>query len=323
MSAPANGAGGRGPRLLSTAEGTSADAFGPSEWGLFLFCGLVWGGSFYLIAESVDHFAPAVVAFIRVALGALVVAIAPGAWRPIARGDWPRLVFVAAIWMALPFVLFPYAERVVASSIAGMINAGLPVFAATIAALLLRRMPGRVQTMGLLLGLAGVALITIPSLSDGRAEVLGICALILAVVGYGVGVNLTVPLQHRYGTLPPLARIELVAAVMLLPFAVVGLRDSTFAWSALAANAVLGLLATGAAFLAMFTLMGRTGATRAAAVTYLFPVVALALGVLLRDEPLHLIAIAGTVLVLGGAWLVSRREDRRAAVVEAEAATPS
>ncbi len=313
---------GRGPRLLSTAEGSSAGAFGATEWGLFAFCGLVWGGSFYLIAESVDHFAPAVVAFVRVAFGIVVVGIAPGARPAIARSDWPRLIFVAAVWMAMPFVLFPYAERVVASSIAGMVNASLPVFAATIAALLLRRMPGRTQTLGLLVGLAGVALIAMPSL-DGRANTLGVMALILAVIGYGFGVNLTIPLQQRYGTLRPLVRIEVVAGLLLLPFAVAGLGDSTFAWSALVANAVLGLLATGAAFLAMFTLMGRAGATRASAVTYIFPVVALALGVWLRDEPLHAVAIAGTVLVLAGAWLVSRREDRRTAVSEAEAATPS
>lgn len=301
---------GRRPTILSTAEGTSAAAFGPNEWALFLFCGLVWGGSFYLIAESVDHFHPAVVAFVRIALGASIIVFARGAWRPIDRADWPRITLVAAVWMALPFLLFPYAERVVASSVAGMINASLPVFSATIAAVLLRRMPGPMQRAGLLVGVLGVALIAVPSSGEGRSSALGIAALILAVIGYGIGVNLTIPLQQRYGTLAPLARIELAAGAMLLPFALFGMRHSTFAWSALAANAVLGLAATGAAFLAMFTLMGRVGATRASAVTYLFPVVALVLGVALRDEPLHAIAVVGTLLVLVGAWLVSRKERR-------------
>lgn len=301
---------GRRGTILSTAEGTSAAAFGPAEWGLFTFCGLVWGGSFYLIAESVDHFAPAVVGFVRIALGAAVIVFVPGAWKPMARSDWPRIVVVAAVWMALPFVLFPLAERVVASSVAGMINASLPVFSATIAALLLRRMPGSMQRAGLLVGLLGVTLIAVPSFNAGASSAWGIAALVAAVVGYAIGVNLTVPLQQRYGTLAPLARIELTAGAMLLPFALIGLRHSSFAWSALAANAVLGLAATGAAFLAMFTLMGRVGATRSSAVTYLFPVVALILGVTLRDEPLHAVAVIGAALVLVGAWLVSRKERR-------------
>ena len=54
--------------------------------------------------------------------------------------------------------------------------------------------------------------------------------------------------------------------------------------------------------------MGRVGATRSSAVTYLFPLVALTLGVVFRDEPLHAIAIVGAALVLIGAWLVSRTE---------------
>ncbi len=299
---------GGGSRILSTAEGTRTGAFGVAEWTLFSFCGVVWGGSFLLIAESADHFASSVIAFVRIALGALVVAVAPGAWSPVARRDLPRVVFVAAVWMALPFVLFPWAERTVASSIAGMINAGLPVFAATIAALLLRRVPRRIQVAGLVVGFAGVALIAIPSVTESRSSALGIAALVLAVIGYAVGVNLTVPLQQRYGTLPVLVRIECVAGIMMAPFALVGLRHSTFAWSALIANTLLGLLATGAAFLAMFTLMGRVGATRSSAVTYVFPVIALTLGVVFRDEPLHAIAVAGAALVMVGAWLVSRSE---------------
>lgn len=302
-------------RILTTAEGTRAGSFGVFEWALFAFCGLVWGGSFLLIAVSVEHFASAVVAFIRVALGTVIVAVAPGAWAPVDRRDMPRIILVAAIWMSLPFVLFPWAERSVASSVAGMINAGLPVFTATIAALLLRRAPRRTQVVGLVVGFVGVALIAIPSLSHGRSSALGVAALVLAVVCYAIGVNLTIPLQQRYGTLPPLARIELCAAIITLPFALFGLRSSTFAWSALIANMLLGVLATGAAFLAMFTLMGRVGATRSSAVTYVFPIVALTLGVLFRDEPLHATAIVGAGLVLVGAWLVSRTERTPASTV--------
>jgi drug/metabolite transporter (DMT)-like permease len=261
-----------------------------------------------MIAVAGDHFSAAVVAFIRIALGAIVVAVAPGAWHPVARADWPRLVAVAVVWMTLPFVLFPWAERTVASSVAGMINAALPVFAALMAAALLRRSPRLVQIAGLVVGFVGVGLIAVPSITHSTAGALGVGALVLAVGCYAIGITITVPLQQRYGTLAPLLRIEIVAGLVMLPFALAGLRNSTFAWSALIANGLLGVLATGAAFLALLTLMGRVGSTRSSTVTYLFPVVALILGVTFRGEPLHAVAIVGTALVLAGAWLVSRRE---------------
>ncbi len=60
----------------------------------------------------------------------------------------------------------------------------------------------------------------------------------------------------------------------------------------------------------MTILVGRVGATRGSTVTYMFPIIAIALGVLARDEDLHPVALTGTVLVLAGAYLVSRAERR-------------
>jgi drug/metabolite transporter (DMT)-like permease len=58
----------------------------------------------------------------------------------------------------------------------------------------------------------------------------------------------------------------------------------------------------------MTTLVGRVGGPRGAVATYFIPVVAIVLGVLLLDERVAAAAVAGTALVVGGAWLTSRRE---------------
>lgn len=302
---------GRGRRGLNvTAEGSRPEAFGSVDWGLFAFCGLVWGGSFYLIAVGVDHFAPAIVGALRLAFGTAVLAVAPRARRPVDRADWPRILVLSLVWMAIPFLLFPIAEQWVASSVAGMINAGVPVFAAVVAAVLLRRLPSPRQSIGLVLGLAGVVVITLPTLDDGSSSVLGVVLLVIAVALYGVAINLAVPLQQRYGGLPVTLRAQAAALVMILPLAIWGIPSSEFAWSSLAAVAVLGVAGTGLALLAMTVLVGRVGATRGSSVTYAFPITAIVLGVLFRDEPLHLIAVLGTALVIGGAYLVSRSEVR-------------
>jgi drug/metabolite transporter (DMT)-like permease len=295
-------------RTALTAEGTRPGAFAGTDWGLFAFCGLVWGSSFYLIAVGVDHFWPPVVAALRLALGTAVLAVAPRARAPVACGDWPRIALLGLVWMAIPFSLFPIAEQWVASAVAGMINAGVPVFTAILVAVLLRRLPARRQVLGLLLGLAGVVVVALPSLDDGASSVAGILLLLLAVVLYAVALTIAVPLQQQYGGLPVMMRAQGVGFVLTLPFAVWGLGRSDFAWSSLGAVALLGVAGTGLALLAMAVLSGRVGATRGSTVTYLFPVVAIALGVLFRDEDLHAIAIVGAALVVAGAFLVSRAE---------------
>jgi drug/metabolite transporter (DMT)-like permease len=298
--------------LIRTAEGSCAQAFAPTDWGLFGFCALVWGASFYFIAVGVDNFAPAVVAGLRLVFGCAVLAVAPAARRRIGREDMPRIWFLGLVWMAIPFLLFPIAEQWVASSVAGMINAGVPVFAAIVAAALLRRLPGRRQSIGLLLGLAGVAIVTIPSAGEGSSSALGVALLVVAVALYGLAVNLAVPLQQKYGGLPVTLRTQSAALVMVTPLAIVGLFHSTFAWSSFWAVVALGIAGTGLALLSMTILVGRVGATRGSTVTYMFPVIAIILGVLFRDEALHPVAVAGAVLVLAGAWLVSRAERRAA-----------
>ncbi|HEX6581749.1 MAG TPA: DMT family transporter, partial [Actinomycetota bacterium] len=81
-----------------------------------------------------------------------------------------------------------------------------------------------------------------------------------------------------------------------------------FAWSALLAVAAVGMLGTGVAFVLMGRLVGRVGATRASIVGYLIPVVALLLGVHIRDDVVGPFALTGVVLVILGAYLTSRRE---------------
>jgi drug/metabolite transporter (DMT)-like permease len=94
---------------------------------------------------------------------------------------------------------------------------------------------------------------------------------------------------------------------VVLPFGLWGLRGSSFAWASVLAMVPLGVLGTGVAFVLMTTLVGRVGGPRGAVATYFIPVVAIALGVLFLGERVAPAALAGTGLVVAGAWLTSRR----------------
>jgi drug/metabolite transporter (DMT)-like permease len=104
-----------------------------------------------------------------------------------------------------------------------------------------------------------------------------------------------------------LLRAQLAALVLLLPFGLWGLRSSSFAWPSVLAMVPLGVLGTGVAFVLMTTLVGRVGGPRGAVATYFIPVVAIVLGVVLLGERVAPAALAGTALVVAGAWLTSRR----------------
>ena len=298
-----------GPRaLISTAQGSNRDAFGPPEWGLLAFVAGVWGSSFLLIAVGLDDFAPGVVTFGRILFGMLGLAFVPAARVPIEREDWPKVALVGFTWMALPLSLFPIAELYVDSSVAGMINGSVPLFAALIASILLRTRPARGQALGLAVGFLGVVAISVPNLRGADASGLGVGLLLAAVVLYGLSANLAVPLQQKYGGLAVMWRVQLAALVMTAPYGLASIPASDFGWGSLVAVVVLGFLGTGWAFVAMTNLMGRAGATRGTVAIYLTPVVAIGLGVAFRDETVAALALVGMALVLVGAWLTSRAE---------------
>lgn len=297
-------------RLLTTAHGSRPEAFGAPEWGLVVTTAGIWGSSFVLIATGLEAFAPPVVTFARVALGAATVALIPGARRPVDRHDWPSIVLVGLLWMTIPFLLFPIAQQWVDSSVAGMINGAVPVLSAALAALLLRRLPGPIHAAGILIGFGGVACISLPSVVGAEASPFGVALLLVAVTMYAVAANVAVPLQQRYGALPVVFRALCVAVILTAVPAVFGARSSAWAWDSALAMAPLGVLGSGIAFVAFTTLLGRAGATRGAVAVYLTPVVAIVLGVVVRNESVHPLALVGTALVLVGAWLAGSRDER-------------
>ncbi|MEZ5177816.1 MAG: DMT family transporter [Acidimicrobiales bacterium] len=294
-------------RLLTTAEGTSHHPFTPTDWALLLVPSVIWGASFLLIAEGLEAFEPGLVTWLRIVFGFSALAMIPAARRmPIDREDWPRVALVGVVWIAFPMTMFPLAEQWISSSVTGMLNGSMPLFSAAVASILLRRLPGRNQLIGLAVGFAGVVAISLPSLRGGSHTALGAGLVVLAMSSYGFATNLVVPLQQRYGTIPVIWRAQAVALVLTAPFGLVGLGGSRFQASSFAAVLVLGAVGTGYAFIAAGTLMGRVGATRGSVLAYLIPVVALVLGVVFRDETVAAISLVGLVLVLAGAFLCSR-----------------
>lgn len=294
--------------MLSTSVGTHRGAFTAADWALFASIGLIWGSSFLFIAIGLDAFEPGLITWLRVLFGAATLWLMPAARTRLAREDHARLVALSFLWVAVPFTLFPLAQQWISSGLTGLLNGSLPIFATTIGAIMLTRLPGRAQTIGLLVGFAGVTAIAAPSLAEGSNEALGVVLVLAAVGCYGVAINIAAPLTQRYGSLPVMARMLALGALWTAPFGLVGLRGSSFEWPSLAAVVALGALGTGLAFVLMGRLVSRVGSSRASFATYLIPVVALVLGAVFLDERVRALSLLGIGLVIAGAVLASRRE---------------
>ncbi len=293
---------------VATAPGTHAGAFVTMDWVLLLVPALLFGGSFLLMAEGLEALAPGVVTFGRIAAGFLTLACVPAARAPIDRSAWPRIALLGFTWMALPLSLYPLAQQHLESAVAGMINGGTPLLVAMISSVLLGRLPGFRQRVGLLVGLAGIVLVSLPSLGRGGNSVVGVLMVLGAITGYGFSFNLTVPLQQTYGALPVIFRAQAVAVLLTLPGLAIGIGSSDAEIRPMLAVLALGAGGTAIAYVCITALAGRVGSTRSSIVTYVSTPVAIALGVLVRGDSITPIQLVGVALILSGAWSASRAE---------------
>lgn len=290
-------------------EAPGSRAFSLSEWGLLAAIAAMWGSSFLLIEVALDALAPAAITLLRVGFGLLTLVWFKKARTPIERADWRPIALLGIFWMAGPFLLFPIAQQWIDSSLAGMINGGVPVFASLVAAASTRRVPRTQQIVGILIGFGGVIAVGWPAVQGARSSALGVGLVLLATVSYGIAINIAVPLQRRYGSLPVLLRAQCVALAITIGPGLWALSRSSFNLESVAATVPLGVFGTGLAFVAMTLLVGRVGAARGSIAVYFVPVVAIALGAQLRDESIAALSLAGTALVLFGAYLTSRSGD--------------
>lgn len=291
-----------------TAEGLHREAFTASDWALFLGPAIIWGTSFLFIAEGLESLKPGVVTFGRILFGFLALCAVPGSRAAIPRREWKRLFAVSVTWLAFPMTLFPIAQQHVSSSLAGMLNGGIPIFVALVATVLLRRLPGPWQRLGLITGVLGIVLIGVPTINEGSSSAFGVALVIVAISSYGVATNLAVPLTQTYGAVPVFWRCQMIALVLTAPFGAWGLHGSRFEWRPVVAVVLLGVFGTAMAFVLMTRLGARVGATRSSTVTYLEAIFALGIGVVVRHDKVVALQLIGCCVLIAGAWLASRKD---------------
>jgi drug/metabolite transporter (DMT)-like permease len=278
-------------------------------WMAFVALGIIWGVPYFFIRIAVQELSPFVVAWSRITLAALIllpVAWQRGALRPL-QGRMSAVCAFAAIEFVVPFSAISIGERWISSSLTGILMSGVPIIIVLIARFFgVHERLGPRRALGLLLGLGGVVALLGFGTISGPLGWAGFACMIVAAVGYAVGPLIIQKHLRGLDSIGPIAAsLAVASAVLVLPAA------ATFPqqWPSvvtLSSIAVLGVLCTAIAMLLMFFLVRDAGASRAAIITYINPVIATLLGVGLLHERLGLGGVTAFAVILAGSFLATR-----------------
>ncbi len=285
---------------------------------------LLWGSTFLWIKLALEGLTPIQVTVIRCALGALVLLVLCYSARqrlPRDRRTWGHLVVAAFFCNALPFALFSIGEQTVDSGLAGVLNATTPLWSLLIGlAIGADRRPGPVRLGGLLLGFGGTLLIFAPWHQAGLAS-WGALAILAAAASYAVAFAYMGRKLVGKGAPLALSAAQLLTATGLSALALPvggGVTSGHVSPTAIIAVVILGIFGTGFTFALNYRLIADEGATSAATVGYLLPVVSVGLGAIVLDEELGVRVIAGMLVVLVGVGLTRWQRRTPVAVHRAE-----
>lgn len=276
-------------------------------WAAFGAVSVLWGIPYLFIKVAVDDgVPPAFLAWVRVVLGAAVLLTLAwhGGLLSSLRGRWRWLAVFAVVEITVPFPLIAAGELHVSSSLAAILIAAAPLFVAVLA--LRFDATERVteeRLAGLMIGLGGVVALVGIDVAGNADELVGAAAILISALCYAIGPMI---LKRHLADLDPRASMAAalaIAALVLAPAAALDPPSEVPSGSAVVALVVLGIFCTAAAFAIYAALVVEVGAGRALVITYVAPVVAVALGVAILGEQLGAGAIAGLLLILAGSWL--------------------
>ncbi|WP_368185197.1 DMT family transporter [Aestuariibius sp. HNIBRBA575] len=281
-------------------------------WGIIVILAAGWGASFFFNEILLRELGPLSVAMGRVGTGALgcwIWLLATGKKKAVPMAALGQLAVFGLFQYSLPLAIYPVTQQFITSSAAGIVNAMTPIMVVIVS----HYWPGgeratKLKSIGVCFGFAGIILLALPSLrGQGQSNGWALLATICAPVCYGIAMNYMRRLHDLDRTLLTAWSLTL-GSVVLIPLALLveGLPviTQTETWASLM---VIGFLLTSAAFILLFWLIPRVGATTASTITFIAPVSSVLLGVLVLAEELAPVQYAGMAVIFFGMLFIDGR----------------
>lgn len=278
----------------------------------FIALALTWGASFFFMKVSLDGFSPPQVVLVRLVTGAVALGVIAMVRRERAPRNpvvWAHLAVVGVMLCVAPFLLFAWAIDHMDSGLASIYNATTPLMTMLIAVVALpEERPTRSRLAGLLAGFIGVLIVLGPWRDLGGGAGLAPAACLLATASYGIAFVYLRKFVAPHG-LPAVtaATVQVgVSALIMLALTPAIALDNVHLTARIGIGVLaLGIFGTGLAYVWNTNIVAAWGATNASTVTYVIPVVSVALGVLVLAEHLRWNEPIGAVLIAAG-FLISR-----------------
>lgn len=299
-----------------------------ATWGMLVALAVLWGGSFIFVEVILVEVPVLTLVALRVGIASVIlwaVVAASGKALPRSAGVWAAFLVMGIFNNAVPFSLIVWGQTEITAGLAAILNATTPLFAGLIAGVFLAdERLSAAKVAGLLLGIAGVAVMIGPdAVASLGAHIVAELAVLGAALSYASAAVFGRRF-HRLGISPLVlsAGQASASALVLVPLAL--LFDAPLSMPMPSAGVVLAILgnavlSTALAYILYFAVLARAGATNAALVTVLVPVVAVLAGVLLLEEQVTAGQIGGMVLIIAGLAVIDGRLWRRTGVREATA----
>jgi drug/metabolite transporter (DMT)-like permease len=288
-----------------------------TDWLLLIVLSVLWGGSFYFGKIAVLEIPPLTLALGRVGIAAAVLALVARAMIgpfPRERAIWWHFTVMAALNNVLPFTLIFWGQIHITIGLASILNATSPLFGVLVAHLMThddKLTIGRAG--GLIAGFVGVVVLIGPDLlTEVGSNVLAELACLAAACSYAFGAVFSRRVRRRSPIMVATGQL-MMSTVLLLPVVLLFDRPQVLlnaSRAALWAMVALALLSSALAYLIYFRLIGRAGATNALLVTFLVPVSAILLGLLLLNETLDARQLAGMTAIFIGLAAIDGRLAR-------------
>lgn len=284
----------------------------------FALTGIIWGSSFLFIKVALDGMSPVQVVWSRLVLGALtlgIVVIVRRARLPRELKVWAHMTVLAVSFCVAPFLLFAWAQQHVTSGLASIYNATTPIMTAVMAGLLFRvEKLKAVQIAGIVVGIFGVMIIIAPWQGlDLSQSLVAQIAILGATACYGFSLAYMRKFVSKTGMSAlvfSLLNIGIAAVIMALLTPALVLTPVELNPWIIACVLMLGCLGTGIAYIWNQNALRAWGPTRASTVTYITPVVGVALGIALLGEKLSWNEPVGAIVVFAGILLAQDRLRR-------------
>jgi drug/metabolite transporter (DMT)-like permease len=287
---------------------------GFKEWALLIFLSILWGGSFFFSKIALRELQPFTIVFTRVSLAAILlngVLLATGQRLPGAPKRWAGFLLMGALNNAIPFSLIFWGQTQISSGLASILNATTPLWTILLAHLLTRDERLTVNKVGgVLFGILGVTTLIGWDLFKG---IQGNAWAQLAVVGAAVSYAFAGIFAKRLKEtkILTLAAGQLTcSSILMLPITLIIDRPWTQSFPSITViGAMLSLvvLSTALAYILYFRLLAVAGATNALLVTFLIPVSALTLGIVILHEVFTVSQFIGMSLIGFGLVLMDGR----------------